>query len=41
MQNKTYTACLLPQEDGSYEDIDCGGAEVVLIITKEQDLSTT
>ena len=25
--NKTYTACLLPQEDGNYEDIDCGGAE--------------
>ena len=25
--NKTYTACLLPKKDGTYEDIDCGGAE--------------
>jgi len=25
--NKTYTACLLPKEDGTYEDIDCGGGE--------------
>ena len=25
--NKTYTKCLLPKEDGGFEDIDCGGAE--------------
>ena len=25
--NKTFTKCLLPKEDGSFEDIDCGGAE--------------
>jgi hypothetical protein len=25
--NKTFTKCLLPKEDGGFEDIDCGGAE--------------
>ena len=26
-KTKAYTACLLPKEDGTYEDIDCGGNE--------------
>ena len=25
--NKTFTKCLLPKQDGTFEDIDCGGAK--------------
>jgi hypothetical protein len=26
-KNKTFTKCLLPKEDGTFKDIDCGGSE--------------